>query len=263
MEHKVLEPESLQGVLSDYWTSRATDYHAYHDSSPRAQAEYQLWSAVMKQAVSAVTPGATVVDMGCGTGFISHIVADLGFRVIGIDSSPGMLAQARADSVQRSELGLPTAQFLCADVTDSGALQTVLGTTDSAGVAAVLSRWVLWTLEDPAAALRLWSSFLYPQGIVIAADGLWYPEGVDSTMEVESSQGKDAFVRTYNNGVLRRLPLSSGVVLDDYRRCAAEAGLDDISLCTIPETRILDERFGTSKGHESATQFIMSAGVTS
>lgn len=251
--------ESLESTLSEYWNGRAADYHAYHDSSLRARVEYSVWSAVMAAALDGIEAGSTVLDMGCGTGFISHIVADLGFRVVGVDSSPGMLEQARRDSAKRASLGLSTAKFLCADVTSPSVLASALSGVADSGAAAVLSRWVLWTLADPGAALNLWARFVRPTGRVIAADGLWYPEGINSTMEVESAQGKDAFIKTYDEGVLRRLPLSSGVGLDDYRRCAEAAGLKDISMKLIPETRELDRRFGTSKGHESATQFIMSA----
>lgn len=251
--------ESLESTLSEYWNGRAADYHAYHDSSLRARAEYSVWSAVMAAALDGIEAGSTVLDMGCGTGFISHIVADLGFRVVGVDSSPGMLEQARRDSAKRASLGFSTAEFHCADVTSPAALASALSGVADSGAAAALSRRVLWTLADPGAALNLWARFVRPTGRVIAADGLWYPEGINSTMEVKSTQGKDAFIKTYDEGVLRRLPLSSGVGLDDYRRCAESAGLKDISMKLIPETRELDRRFGTSKGHESATQFIMSA----
>lgn len=39
--------------------------------------------------------GADVVDFGCGPGRISGLLADRGFRVRGLDTSPGMIDQAR------------------------------------------------------------------------------------------------------------------------------------------------------------------------
>lgn len=41
-------------------------------------------------------PGATVLDGGCGTGRIAWRLAELGYRVIGADNDPRMLAHARA-----------------------------------------------------------------------------------------------------------------------------------------------------------------------
>lgn len=39
--------------------------------------------------------GRRIIELGCGTGLASWMLADRGFRVLGIDSSPHMLVQAR------------------------------------------------------------------------------------------------------------------------------------------------------------------------
>lgn len=41
-------------------------------------------------------PGQTVLDVGCGTGTDALFLAQMGIRVIGIDASPSMIAEARA-----------------------------------------------------------------------------------------------------------------------------------------------------------------------
>ncbi|MBW8171454.1 class I SAM-dependent methyltransferase [Ornithinimicrobium sp. Arc0846-15] len=41
-------------------------------------------------------PGATVLDGGCGTGRIAWRLAEMGYRVIGADNDPRMLAHAKA-----------------------------------------------------------------------------------------------------------------------------------------------------------------------
>lgn len=40
-------------------------------------------------------PARSILDLGCGTGEHSRYFAEQGFRVVGLDFSPGMLAQAR------------------------------------------------------------------------------------------------------------------------------------------------------------------------
>jgi SAM-dependent methyltransferase len=59
-------------------------------------------------------PGATILDVGCGTGRHARELTRRGFRVTGVDVSPGMLAEARRKA---AEDGLEI-EFLQADATD-------------------------------------------------------------------------------------------------------------------------------------------------
>jgi trans-aconitate methyltransferase len=45
-------------------------------------------------------PGETVLDLGCGTGHLSHQIAERGATVVGLDSAPPMVAQARINYPQ-------------------------------------------------------------------------------------------------------------------------------------------------------------------
>ena len=40
-------------------------------------------------------PGERILDLGCGTGHLTHQISELGAEVVGIDGSPAMIAQAR------------------------------------------------------------------------------------------------------------------------------------------------------------------------
>jgi trans-aconitate methyltransferase len=40
-------------------------------------------------------PGETILDLGCGTGHLTHQISDRGALVTGLDSAPAMIAQAR------------------------------------------------------------------------------------------------------------------------------------------------------------------------
>jgi SAM-dependent methyltransferase len=50
---------------------------------------------VMHQIIDAVAPG-DALDAACGTGRYAEYLAGRGHRVVGVDSSPDMLARARA-----------------------------------------------------------------------------------------------------------------------------------------------------------------------
>src|SRR5512140_124915 len=54
--------------------------------------------------------GETVLDLGCGTGQLTHKIAESGATVIGLDSAPAMVAQAR--------MNYPGIRFLLAEATD-------------------------------------------------------------------------------------------------------------------------------------------------
>jgi trans-aconitate methyltransferase len=43
----------------------------------------------------AAKPGERILDLGCGTGHLTHQIAERGSEVLGIDSSPEMIGQAR------------------------------------------------------------------------------------------------------------------------------------------------------------------------
>jgi len=56
-----------------------------------------------------VPPGAHILDLCCGTGYLDRILTERGYSVTGVDASPEMLAYARAEA--------PLAHFEIADVT--------------------------------------------------------------------------------------------------------------------------------------------------
>jgi demethylmenaquinone methyltransferase / 2-methoxy-6-polyprenyl-1,4-benzoquinol methylase len=64
-----------------------------------------------RQTVGALrlAPGATVLDLGCGTGDLCDVVAGAGYSPIGVDFSAGMLASAhtRAPLARADALALP------------------------------------------------------------------------------------------------------------------------------------------------------------
>jgi ubiquinone/menaquinone biosynthesis C-methylase UbiE len=107
-------------------------------------------------AAARLQPGATVADVGTGTGFLAEGALDAGARVIGIDASDGMLARVRerfGDRDFEARLG------------ELDALPLRDGEVD-----AVLANMVLHHAPDPPLAIREMARALKPGGRLVITD---------------------------------------------------------------------------------------------
>jgi ubiquinone/menaquinone biosynthesis C-methylase UbiE len=155
------------------------------------------------------------LDLGAGTGFLSLLLAELGHRVRGVDLADNMLARARRKATAR---GL--------DITfEKGDAQAPTGEPDS--VDAVTSRYLFWTLHDPAALLAASERLLRPGGVLIIFDGIWFPRGWDPAT-FSDRNWYDVWIAQYSASVRRRLPLLECNVSDKVVRLVTEAGFVDV-----------------------------------
>ncbi|HYN65665.1 MAG TPA: class I SAM-dependent methyltransferase [Ornithinibacter sp.] len=108
---------------------------------------------------------AGVVDLGCGTGTLSLLLAEQGYAVDGLDFSPAMvrLASAKVGAAPAEVRDLVTVRQ--GDASDPGLAP--------ASVDVVLCRHVLWALPDPALVVRRWVSGLRPGGRLVLVEGDW------------------------------------------------------------------------------------------
>jgi trans-aconitate 2-methyltransferase len=107
-------------------------------------------------------PGERILDLGCGAGQLTHEIASRGARVIGLDSSASMVAQAR--------INYPDIEFVLADAAHFALDQPV---------DAVFSNAALHWIADAGAAVECVSRALRPGGRFVAEFG-----GKDNTREI-------------------------------------------------------------------------------
>jgi SAM-dependent methyltransferase len=173
---------------------------------------YRVWSAtyddgrntafdydepVVKEIVDAL-PAGVAVDAACGTGRFSALLADRGHRVIGVDSSPEMLARARAN--------VPSGDFRAGDL---GALPA-----DGASADLVTCGLALAHVPDLRPAFAEFARVLRPGGHLVISD--MHPERIlrGAIPTLRDSEGRPG-----------RLPGHRHLV-GDYLRAALAVGLE-------------------------------------
>jgi trans-aconitate methyltransferase len=126
-----------------------------HESSDKgwdAQSYQTRHSYVFKHGEGLVElldpkPGERILDLGCGSGQLTAKIAEAGARVIGIDLSPDMIAQARAN--------YPEVEFAIGDATSFELAEPV---------DAVFSNAVLHWVKEAAGAIACVRRALKPGG---------------------------------------------------------------------------------------------------
>jgi len=108
---------------------------------------------------AAVTSASTVLDVGTGTGFIAAGLAGSVANVIGVDSSPAMLAVARRTA---GSLNLANVSWV------EGSVDALPLAEDS--VDAAVANMVLHHAPDPAAMLAEMCRVVRPGGMVAITD---------------------------------------------------------------------------------------------
>ena len=142
-----------------YWDDLASTFdnepdHGLHDVLIR-----ETWTEFLKTWLPPTD--ATVLDIGCGTGSLSILLAELGHKVTGIDLSPSMISHARAKAAIHGfriefhvmDAAFPQLPYQKFDV--------------------IICRHLLWALPEPKQVLQRWIEFLKPHGRLILIEGFW------------------------------------------------------------------------------------------
>lgn len=159
-------------AITDYWDAAAPTFDEEPDHGLRAASTRRAWAALLRRWTPA-RPGA-VLDLGCGTGSLSVLLAADGHRVTGVDVAPGMIERARAKAAAAGLSG----NFLVGDA--------AVPPTGDVRFDVVLSRHLLWTLPDPHAALRQWVARLRPGGTLLLVEGRWRESAGSYVADAES-----------------------------------------------------------------------------
>lgn len=141
-----------------------------------------------------IPPGASVLDLGCGNGVLTRRLADMGYRVIGLDDSSEMLEIAART--------YPDLCFMHGDATDFSLPEPV---------DAVFSNAVFHWIDDQDALLERIALALRPNGqLVCEFGGRGCVESVHASLE--------------KSFAVARIVLSAHILFSDYRRICSPTG---------------------------------------
>ncbi|MEU9305261.1 class I SAM-dependent methyltransferase [Streptomyces sp. NPDC048269] len=173
-------------AITAFWDAAAPTFDDEPDHGLRAAETRAAWAALL----TAWLPSgpADVLDVGCGTGSLSELVATAGHRVTGVDLAPRMVERARS---KLAGAGLP-GRFLIGDA--------ALPPTGEERFDVLLSRHLVWTLPDPQAALSEWVSRIRPGGLLVLIEGRWREAGQSGVPYVAGAE---------------TLPWHGGIAADD------------------------------------------------
>lgn len=239
-----MDTTSTTEAVNSYWNSPACieGYDAGHAEGIGEERDDELWLEELRVRIG---DAGRVLDMGCGTGFVSVLLASLGHSVCGVDQSENMLdaAQAKADArgvkvdlVQSSVLDLPSD----------------LGVFD-AGVA----RWVFWTLPDPQAAVGEAFKVLKPGGKFIVYDGLWFRS--DDVQERDTSTEKGRiWNQAYTDETRSELPLMYDASPEKVAEMFREVGFVDVEPVWMTE---ISEEYQKARPRDEMNRLYYVSGV--
>lgn len=145
--------------IQDYWDKRARGFSLAVEEELNTDSSRE-WEAFFCRQLPG--EGLDILDDGTGAGFFPVILTRLGHRITAIDYSHRMVEAARE---RFRAQGVEVSVFQM----DAQALQF-----DDASFDAVVSRNVLWNLDDPDRAYGEMYRVLRPGGLLIVEDGNMY-----------------------------------------------------------------------------------------
>ena len=143
----------------NYWNDQAASFDDEPDHGLRDPSVLEAWTALLKKWLPP-TP-AKVLDIGCGTGSLSVVLAELGHTVTGIDFSSAMISLAQAKATARGH----QIKF---EVMDAAFPQFSAQQFD-----VIVCRHLLWALPEPEQVLQRWVTLLKQNGRLLLVEGYW------------------------------------------------------------------------------------------
>lgn len=200
-----------EAAMVDYYARRAREYELIYEK-PERQAELKVLRELLEKSFG----GRQVLEVACGTGYWTEVVAQTAQSVLGLDINEKVLAIARTKRIDFTKVS-----FAVADVYD---LKITQGRFD-AGLAC------FWLSHVPRFRLRsffeMFHRHLQPGSLVILTDNA-FDAGSSTRISRRDPEGNSYQIRQLNDGTTHEV-LKNFLSETDLRK--AIAGLaDDVEI---------------------------------
>ncbi|AKL96565.1 methylase involved in ubiquinone/menaquinone biosynthesis [Clostridium aceticum] len=146
--------------IKNYWNKRAEGYSLSINEQLQNDVKEECLSMLQKYAPN--KPNLDCLDIGCGPGFLSILLAQWGHKVTAVDYSENMLEYA-SKNFSEAKVDVSLLQM------DAQNLQF-----EDASFDYIVSRDLVWNLENPDKAYTEWMRVLRPGGHILILDGNYY-----------------------------------------------------------------------------------------
>ena len=144
---------TLKEEIRAYWSARAESFDRSFGHAIKSDRELKAFQRLIGDSFG--PEPLDVLDLACGTGEITRALLSLKHRVTALDFSEAMLERARAKHGKAARFRLGDAEHLL---------------DEDASYDAAITRHLVWTLPDPAAAFADWFRVLKPGGRLLIVD---------------------------------------------------------------------------------------------
>lgn len=238
-----MNEKNVKSEIEETWTAESQYYDGYVSHGIQTEEEKALWT----ETFNSVLPEGQklhVLDVGCGTGAMGLLLAEMGHYVSGIDLSEGMMAVGRKKA---HDLG-------CNMVFEIGDAENPSFEMDSFD--AVVNRHLLWTLLHPDTALESWYRVLKPEGTLLIIDGQWDDGSVLSGFRKKLSTWLTPILEEHPHGkhgyseeMKKALPNVNGVSAEAAHAYLEKAGFTNIAIHDLSQIR--DDQRSRQKWYEN------------
>ncbi|WP_051200866.1 MULTISPECIES: class I SAM-dependent methyltransferase [unclassified Butyrivibrio] len=168
----------------EYWIDRASGYSEVNREELDGD-QRKRWSKLLDEEIMehfGISPddrrNIRILDIGAGPGFISIILAELGYSVTAADFARTMLKEAKKNAGELAD----RIEFRTENAMELGFAD------DSFDV--VFSRNLTWNLPDPQKAYGEWMRVLKNGGMMLVFDANWYAYLRDEDKKAQYEQDR-------------------------------------------------------------------------